>query len=262
MLKVIEKKIWKFTNTGVERDILDEVAVEKPLEIFLNGNSYITTMRLPGRDFDLVRGFLFSSGIIDGIGDVINMTYSNDSKDRVFVELRKKARETGKEKGPINFSSGCIFRNFDISKSLSQISRAKNKVPVHQFFELKEDLERRMELFSRTGCVHGVGLYSGELENIGFAEDVGRHNAFDKAVGEVLRKGKRDRVFLAMCSSRISLEMLQKGARIGVEILAGISAPTSMAVEIANGLGITLIGFLRKNRFNVYSHPSRIYIGD
>jgi FdhD protein len=131
-------------------------------------------------------------------------------------------------------------------------------IALSRVFEMQKAMESHQPVFKATGGTHGAGLFDGRCRLLASSEDVGRHNALDKTIGRVLFEQKREQVKMAVLSSRLSYEMVQKSARLGVEIIAGASAPTSLAVELARQLDMTLIGFLRSGTANVYTVPERI----
>ncbi len=230
-------EIFKYKKDKIfkEEDIL---AKELRFEIFVNDRSIYTTMRTPGRDEDLVIGYLFTRGIIEDVDQIKSIKLE---EEKGYVYLKKDFDENN-------------IKN-DLKKTNSF-----NLIKPTDLFSLRDKFVERMVLFERTGCAHASSLYNKDLENLAFAEDVGRHNALDKVIGNVLKNRKKEKLFLCVMSSRLSFEILQKAAKAGVEILAGISAPTSYAVEMARSLNITLIGFLRENRMNIYSYPERIKV--
>jgi FdhD protein len=133
-----------------------------------------------------------------------------------------------------------------------------HRMSLDDILTLKQSFETRQTIFPLTGSTHSVCLFGLHGNLLAFGEDIGRHNAFDKAIGALVNEGKTREAFLAIVSSRLSFEMVQKASVLGLEILAGLSAPTSMAVEMAGRLNITLIGFLRENSMSIYTHLERI----
>lgn len=259
MNKLRQFPIIKYGNGKIVKDVKDILAVEEPLEIFIDQIPHTLTMRLPDNDFELVAGILFSNGIIDEYSNIKKIRYCESSTNRIHVELIKK-NFSSKDHVHQSVSSCGVCGKMDMEDVYMDIEKVKitKKITKQDLFNLMLEFETKMELFNQTGCVHAVGIYSNGLKLISYGEDIGRHNAFDKAIGTLLMNNVKSQAYLAICSSRLSFEMIQKAARVGVEILAGFSAPTSMAVELANMWQITLIGFLRKTRFNVYSYAQRI----
>lgn len=272
---LVQKKIWKYARGGLDREFFDDLAQEEPLEIFIDDLPYSLTMRLPGDDLSLVQGLLFSDGIIDHLGEIAKISPCQDTPNRVHVALQasgqKRRRDfngagdaRGKNNGryfpQVSMSSCGVCGKLDLGQfflDLAPLTRFGN-FSLPGLFQAKSDLESRMGLFYQTGCIHAVAVYSQGLELLAFGEDIGRHNAFDKCLGQILSSRSQEDVFLAVCSSRLSLEMVQKAARVGVQVLAGMSAATSLAVDQAQEWKMTLIGFLRAERCNIYTWPGRI----
>ncbi len=249
--------------------LVDILAVEEPMEIRVDGAPLAVTMRTPGHDAELAAGFCLTEGIIDDpdeleraeactladYGNVVLITLSGQAAER----WRKTQTETRRE---FYLSSSCGLCG---TQTLDRIAR---RIPaIVQHFSIAPEVLLRMpnsmmesqDTFARTGGLHAAALFQshGELQFI--REDVGRHNAVDKVIGALLLSGQlpvSDGVL--MLSGRISFELVQKAARAGIAIIAAIGAPSSLAVQAAEQFGITLVGFLRAERFNVYSHAQRI----
>lgn len=273
-----EAKIKKSTSTKVVRIVngqasnkLDQLATEEPLEIQITelGNkprSLTVTMRTPGHDFELILGFLLGEGIISSKDDIFRMQYCTliDKKKQpnvVIVTLRSSLKENIFNR---NFSStaSCGLCGIESLQDL-QIptfeSNSVQKVKIEVLLELPNILRKRQLIFESTGGLHAAGIFqfNGDLEVV--REDIGRHNALDKVIGACAIKSEQsscDRILVL--SGRIGYELIQKAARARIPIIAAVSAPSSLAVEMASNLGITLVGFIRQERANVYSHPQRI----
>ena len=258
---VADKRIFRFKDNEI-KEVDDLLAIERPLDIFLDKIPYIMTMRLPDDDINLVRGILFSNGLIEDIREIKDIYYCKELNDRIHVELNNVKYDKKNMGIHKSFSSCGVCGKQDMGDIFMDIPKLKGKETIeHGFlFKIKDYFESRMELFYKTGCVHAVAVFSQGLELLAFGEDVGRHNAFDKCTGQILAENKKSHCYLAICSSRLSFEMVHKAARLGIQVLVGLSAPTSMSVEFAHKWGLTLIGFLRKNRFNIYTYPQRVKI--
>lgn len=243
----------------------DELAVEDFLEIYVNGAPYAMTMRMPGDDINLVRGYCFTEGLIESNEDIESITHCSDKEERVLVKLKREHRKDSYAKKTREYfsQSSCgmcgktsleeVFLNID------PVSKTDIMSP-EDILSLQKILESKMILFPRTGCTHAASIFSADKDLLAFAEDVGRHNALDKSIGYVLEQNLLQRSFLGIVSSRLSFEMVQKAGRLGLEIFAGVSAATTMAVQLAKDLNITLIGFLRNDRMNIYTHSERLLI--
>jgi FdhD protein len=234
---------------------LDEVAVEEPLEIRVDGEPLAVTMRTPGHDEELALGFLHGEGLIDG-------------PRRVGPSLDLAANVVEVE-GPLVRDPG--LRRFYTTSSCGVCGKgALEQVAVHAapaaggprlarslLASLPDRL--RQPTFSRTGGLHATGLFDAGGELLCVREDVGRHNAMDKVIGRALLDGLLPLPGQVLCvSGRLAFELVQKTALAGVAILVGVGAPTSLAIELADAQAITLAGFARGGRVNVYTHEERV----
>jgi len=253
----------------------DTLATEEPMEIrLLAGQTMQTvavTMRTPGADFELAAGFLYGEGIIDSPDDVQKISYCIDSDldteqryNIVNVELR----------GGHEFDLRPLERHFYTTSacgvcgkaSLEQLElrgcpvmTAGPEVSAEVITTLPEKLREAQGLFDATGGLHAAALFDDKGELIALREDVGRHNATDKLVGWALLEGRLPLTdHIVMVSGRSSFEILQKSLAAGAPVVCAISAPSSLAVDVAKQFGMTLVGFLRGGRFNVYSGSERI----
>ncbi len=249
----------------------DWLAVEEPLEIRARGpeqapTSVAVTMRTPGDDAELAVGFLFTEGLLTRHDEIVSAgacvsTKQGGACNIVLVTLSRA------------FDSASLKRNFFATSSCGVCGKASldqlaircdpvlsgPTVGRSVIVKLPETLREAQAVFERTGGLHAAGLFDVEGNLLALREDVGRHNAVDKLAGRMFLDGQlpiSDRILLV--SGRTSYEILQKGAMLGVPIICAVSAPSSLAVSVAERLGITLVGFLRGPSFNVYSHPERI----
>ncbi len=253
----------------------DALATEEPMEIrLLAGQTKQTvavTMRTPGADFELAAGFLYGEGIIDSAEDVLKISYCVDADldaeqqyNIVNVELR----------GGREFDLRPLERHFYTTSacgvcgkaSLEQLELrgcpvmpAGPEVKAETIYSLPDTLREAQGLFDATGGLHAAALFDKEGELLALREDVGRHNATDKLVGWALLEGMLPlSAHIVMVSGRSSFEILQKCLTAGVPVVCAISAPSSLAVDVAREFGMTLVGFLRGSRFNVYAGAERI----
>jgi FdhD protein len=274
----------------------DTLATEEPLEIRVelpdaSVHPIAVTMRTPGSDFELAAGFLYSEGIIDSGAAVKTIRYClegdgdqpfNIAKTRHPDRVVGAGRSVGQQYNvvTVHLAAGCGFdpasvqRNFYMTSSCGVCGKASIDavmapiaspdagsltVSAGALLEMPARLRTEQRLFDRTGGLHAAALFDADGELIRLREDVGRHNAMDKLMGSALLESAlplRDRVILV--SGRLSFELVQKAARAGVTILAGVSAPSSLAVDLAEEAGITLVGFLRGRTFNIYTGADRI----
>lgn len=261
------------------RDRRDDLATEEPLEIRLlaggESRTVAITMRTPGADFELAAGFLYSEGVI-GPGDIAAIGYCTDADlspeeryNTVTVRLTLPALPdiTTLERHFLT-SSACGVCGTTTLEALRDRCPAPPAGPAFTvaprvLYGLPHLLRKAQSGFGRTGGLHAAGLFTPDGTPVGTREDVGRHNAVDKLVGSALLAGRLpfDRHIL-LVSGRASYEIMQKAVAAGVQIVCAVSAPSSLAVDVAREFGVTLVGFLREERFNIYSGAERITTDD
>ncbi|HEY0449953.1 formate dehydrogenase accessory sulfurtransferase FdhD [Actinophytocola sp.] len=250
----------------------DTVAAEEPLEIRLAGTPLAITMRTPGHDFDLVHGFLATEGVIAGAADVLGLRYC----DSVDADGRNTYNVVDVDLAPgVEPPDTALDRNFYTTSSCGVCGKASIdalrtrttfdvaaddvRLPLEVLLALPDRLRAEQEVFEKTGGLHAAGLFTAAGELVALREDVGRHNAVDKVTGWALLDGRVPLgATVLMVSGRASFELVQKAAMAGIPVLAAVSAPSSLAVELAEEQGITLIGFLRGTSMNVYTGTQRI----
>ena len=252
----------------------DTVAAEEPLEIRLDGTPLAVTMRTPGDDFDLVHGFLATEGVITGPADVGGLRYcdSVDAEGRntynvVDVDLAPGVPmpDTGLERNFYTSSSCGVCGKASIdairTKTRYDVDADGLRLPLEVLLGLPDTLRAAQQVFDKTGGLHAAGLFTATGELRALREDVGRHNAVDKVIGDGVREGRLPLSGqVLMVSGRASFELTQKAAMAGIPVLAAVSAPSSLAVELAREVGITLVGFLRGDGCNVYTRTERIEV--
>jgi FdhD protein len=253
-------------------ELPDRLAAEEPMEIRVGGpgeapTAVSVTMRTPGHDFELAVGFLRSEGIVSSSSDVSSVRYC----DAVPRDEQRYNIVTVQLTRPVALDG--VQRRFSVTAScgicgtatLDQLRRRCDplgpgpSVAVSTLLALPDALRRSQRLFDQTGGLHAAGLADPEGTMLSVREDVGRHNAVDKLVGRGLLDDAlplHDRVLVV--SGRLSFEIVQKAALAGIPILAAVSAPSSLAVTTARDLGMTVVGFIRGPRANVYCHPERV----
>ena len=242
--------------TAVERDgAVDEVAVELPLEIRLNGEPVAVTMRTPGQDLELAAGFLYGEGIVDAAP---RMTLPDDLAANTVEALAPGADPPPTRRFYTTSSCGiCGKGALEEVETIAPRVEGGPSIARELLAELPDRL--RQPAFERTGGLHATGLFDAGGELLLVREDVGRHNAMDKVIGHALLEGLLPLGEHVLCvSGRLAFELVQKTARAGAPILVGVGAPTSLAVELAADRGITLAGFARGGRVNVYTHAHRV----
>jgi FdhD protein len=243
-------------SKAVERDGgTDEVAVELPLEIRLNGEPVAVTMRTPGHDLELAAGFLFGEGIVDAPPEV---GLADDLAANV-VEVRADGAVAPSARRFYTTSSCGICGKGALEEVEAIAPRVEGGPAIERDLLASLPDRLRQPAFERTGGLHATGLFDATGELLTVREDVGRHNAMDKVVGEALLGGRLPLGEGILCvSGRLAFELVQKAVRAGAPVLVGVGAPTSLAVELADDRGLTLAGFARGGRVNVYTHPSRV----
>ncbi|CAG4922355.1 unnamed protein product, partial [Acidithrix sp. C25] len=258
-------------TSSTRRSKSDEVLTEEPLEIRINDQSsdpfrLATIMRTPGNDFDLAIGYLISEGVIKEKSHLANVCYCNlvESEEQrynvVTVTLRTSKVIERNRSTPISSACGICGTTTldDIFQDESPLPKTVS-VDSSIVFELPDSLRKRQKLFHKTGSAHAAGIFNLKGEALLVREDVGRHNALDKAIGASLVKDQfplKDKI--AVLSGRIALELIQKALMAKVEIVVAVGAPSSLALDLADRANLTVVGFTSMRRFNIYSHPERI----
>lgn len=271
--------VQRVVGTALTR-ATDVLAIEAPLEISLEygpasqrqGHSLAVTMRTPGHDAELVAGFLLSEGIVASPADLLAVAHHADPrrpKERgnvVRAELAPGvALELHRLERHFYTTSSCGVCGKTSIEAVKAAScpvpppLASPRVPASLIHELPARQRAAQPVFEQTGGLHATALFSAQGELLLLREDVGRHNAFDKVVGAALLAGQLPlSQHVVLLSGRASFELVQKAALAGVAILAAVGAPSSLAVEAAEEFGLTLLGFVRNDRFNIYTHAQRI----
>ena len=239
----------------------DAVVVEEPLEIRLGDKPVSVTLRTPGDDFDLAAGFLMSESIVREAADIASIRHWG-SPNVVRVDLREGVRvDLQRLQRHFYSTSSCgVCGKVSIDALRAQTSPLVSDACVTSdvIASLPEALRAQQKTFDATGGIHAAGIFSTDGTLLRLREDVGRHNAVDKVIGSFFREGVAlDRSMLVV-SSRTSFEIVQKAIVARVPILAAVGAPSSLAVELARELGLTLLGFVRDGRFNVYAGTERV----
>ncbi|MFE1170085.1 formate dehydrogenase accessory sulfurtransferase FdhD [Nocardiopsis sp. NPDC058789] len=259
---------------GVESERVDTLVVEEPLEIRLDGAPLSITMRTPGSDFDLAAGFLVSEGVVSEGSEVTAIRYcagatadGSNTYNVLDVSLAPGVAlpDTSLERNFYTSSSCglCGKASLDAVRTKARWSVADDglRIDVPTLTVLPDRLREAQRVFDRTGGLHAAGLFTSEGELLAAREDVGRHNAVDKLLGWALRS---DRLPLSetvlMVSGRASFELVQKAWMAGIPMMAAVSAPSSLAVDLATEAGMTLVGFLRGSSMNVYTGRHRVLL--
>ncbi|WP_101523348.1 formate dehydrogenase accessory sulfurtransferase FdhD [Nocardioides houyundeii] len=268
--RTARRRIVVATAAGARTRREERIAAEEPLEIRLGSTPFTTTMRTPGDDFDLVAGFLVAEGIVSHPNDLTSMRYcagtdeeGNQTFNVIEAGLGAGARPPASARNVVTSSACGICGTSSIDevrkKSPYVLDPDAGRIDLGVLLGLPDTMRAKQELFGSTGGVHAAGLFSPDGELLLVREDVGRHNAVDKVVGAALREGGlplSDSVL--QVSGRASFELVQKAAMAGIPVLTAVSAPSSLAVALAEECGLTLAAFSRGASVNLYSHPDRV----
>jgi FdhD protein len=254
-------------DDGAAQAARDAVAVEAALEIRVDGESFAVTMRTPGADADLAAGFLFTEGLVAGAADIVSVEvpvgdHVADVRLTPAAAARVADRRAARRQVTTTSSCGMCGRPTLASTRLdAPIVGASWTLAASTLALLPSRIGSRQATFAETGGLHAAALCAPDGAILDAAEDVGRHNAVDKIIGRrLLAGGVPLREALLFVSGRTSFEIVQKAWLAGVPIVAAVSAPSSLAIDLAQEAGITLVGFVRGGRCNVYTHPARVRV--
>ena len=273
-------KVVKFNKNKFEK-IDDLISIEEPLEISMkhkNQNKWVTniisiTMRTPGQDEDLVRGFLFNEQIIENLDEIENIENIGNRVGQ--YEIHNKILVTLNNSKNVNISK--IKRDFMTNSSCGvcgkssldaleiikkdKTSSSKPKLSKEIIIKSPTVLRNNQSEFSKTGGIHASGLFSSDGKLISLREDVGRHNALDKMIGNALNENQIDaKNQFVTCSGRLNFELVQKVLMTNIGLMIGVGAPTSLAIDLANRFDMTLIGFVKEDSFNIYTNNQKVIV--
>jgi FdhD protein len=259
-------------GSGEPRRRPDDLAAEEPLEIRVRKQPLAVTMRTPGQDIDLAMGFLLTEGVIAEAGDVVTaqLCAGTDTPNTYNVvdivlgaDVPPPVTDPSRNFYTTSSCGVCGKASIDAVRVRSQFSVAGDplSVPAHTLSLLPDRLRAAQRTFERTGGLHAAGLFTAEGELLVLREDVGRHNAVDKVIGWALRDGRLPLTgHILLVSGRASFELTQKAWMAGLPMLAAVSAPSTLAAELADEAGLTLVGFLRGPSMNIYTAPHRVTV--
>ena len=273
-------KVTKFTSGKLE-SIEDLISIEEPLEIsleFKEKEKWITkslsiTMRTPGHDEDLVRGFLFNEQIIRDVKDIENIKSFGERvgqyniQNKILVTLNNSQNvNISKIKRDFLTNSSCGVCGKSSLDSLEIIKKTKTpksnpKLSKEIIIKSPSILKKNQSEFAKTGGIHASGLFSSDGSLISLREDVGRHNALDKMIGDSLNNNhlNPNDQFIT-CSGRLNFELVQKVLMTNIGIMIGVGAPTSLAIDLANRFDMTLVGFVKDDSFNIYTNNQKVMV--
>ena len=275
-----EYKVFKFKSNNLD-SFDDHISIEEPLEIIIKykdkeiwvEKTISVTMRTPGDDEDLVRGFLFNEKVLEKIDYIEKIETSGQTSEQ--YGLQNKITVTINNSDNIDIDK--IKRNFLTNSSCGvcgkssldaleiikkdKILKSNPKISKEVLMNSTNRLRQNQSEFSKTGGIHASGLFTTQGDIVVIKEDVGRHNALDKLIGYALKENllNNNTQFLA-CSGRLNFDLVQKALMANIGILIGVGAPTSLAIDLANKFDMTLVGFVKGDSFNIYSNKERIII--
>ena len=273
-------KVTKF-KIGKINEIEDLISIEEPLEISIkyeNDNKSITkllsvTMRTPGNDEDLVRGFLYNEQIIENINHITSIESYGEKvgqynlQNKILVTLNNSDNiNISKIKRDFLTNSSCGVCGKSSLDALEIIKKDKTlasdpKITKEIIMQSPKILRNNQSEFAKTGGIHASGLFSSDGKLINIKEDVGRHNALDKLIGNALKKKHIDpKNQFVTCSGRLNFELIQIVLMTNIGILIGVGAPTSLAIDLANKFNVTLIGFVKNDSFNIYTNNKKVIV--
>lgn len=250
-------------EAGRRTDLEDALAIEEPLELRIRTDDGVhtltVTMRTPGHDADLAIGFLISEGILRSRSDLVSVWHTDDERNEIDVRLRGSPRFTPRLHPTSSACGVCGTASLEQVHSLG-FNRLESHASIlaKTILELPEKLRAAQNVFDATGGLHAAALFSLQGALLAVREDIGRHNAFDKLTGHAMLEAMPLENTVALVSGRIGFEIAQKCVASQIPILCAIGAPSSLAVKLALEFDLTLVGFLRGERFNVYSNLERI----
>ena len=273
-------KVLKYSSNNF-KDVEDLVSIEEPLEISLKykeedkwiEQTLSITMRTPGNDKDLVRGFLFNEQIIKSINDIDSIESYGDKVGQYKIQNKILATLNNSENVDIskikrdfltNSSCGVCGKSsldaLEIIKT-TKTNASEPKILKDVIIQSPDILRQGQSEFSKTGGIHASGLFNSDGKLIALREDVGRHNALDKLIGCALEKKQFDpKDQFITCSGRLNFELVQKVLMTDIGIMIGVGAPTSLAIDLANKFDITLIGFVKRDSFNIYTNNKKVKV--
>jgi len=263
--RVTQFRIVEGDVRTTDRD--DAIAVEEPLEIRIDGQSWSITMRTPGDDLDLVAGFLVGEGVITepghlaSLGHVANAMYGNTVNAALAAGATPPADAAARHSVTTSACGICGTESIDavVKDARWELESDEARVRSSVLVELPDRLRAEQTVFDETGGVHAAGLFTAAGDLLCVREDVGRHNAVDKVIGWALRQGMLPlRGTVLQVSGRASFELVQKARLAGIPMLAAVGAPSTLSRDLADSCGLTLVGFSRGTGFTVYTHPERV----
>ncbi len=275
---VAARRVWE-VRAGEWRSRQVDSVLEEPLALSINGQQIAVLMRLPGEEKELAVGFCLSEGVVRELSDILLVHHCGQglpepplgspegeqefSRNRVELRVRQEGLSPEARLDVVRLvRAGCGAVDLSVEELFPKAVESSLVVPASTLSRLTRAFHGEQLLHNAVGGVHDAALFDSEGHLLWLSEDIGRHNAVDKVLGHCLLRhiSLRDRVLL--CSGRLSYEMVSKAVRMRLPLLASISAPTTLAIELADRLGVTLVGYLRGSRMTIYTHPERVGAAD
>jgi FdhD protein len=237
------------------------IIVESALVISVNGSSDFTIMRTPGNDRELAAGFLLTEGMVESVNEILMLKECPQAPNTIRTETSNPQAESINRNLVVNSSCGLCGRA-DMDLLLDRLGKVSEgfQVSYSVIYDIPKRVLPAQSLFKATGATHAAALFDDNGEIFVLREDIGRHNAMDKAIGAALLRGRPTSRMGVFLSGRVSLELVVKAARSGISLMVSVSAPTDAAASMADKLGITLTGFARDAGFTIYTHPERVIL--
>lgn len=265
---IVHRRVLRLRD-GVAKEERDQLAAEEPMEIRVNGEAVSVTMRTPGHDFELALGFCLTEGILDDHREVLSITYCTgtgpDQYNVVNLQTRSGRPVSAALRRNVYTSSSCGLCGTAsieaVRKRTPDVSDDPLAVTASSLARLPEQIRAAQRIFAATGGLHAAAIFTAEGEMRCLREDVGRHNAVDKAIGWAAGQGALPLPgHILMLSGRIAFEIVQKALTAGLPMIAAVSAPSALAVSLAEAAGATLVGFLRGPEMNIYTSAHRVLL--
>jgi FdhD protein len=267
---VVETGVARWEH-GAFSSACDRIAVEEPLEIRIAGEPLAVTMRTPGHDHELTVGFLFGEGLVTGARDLGSVVHCGHPGEEGYGNVMDVTSAPGTvldvdrhpavRRGTLTTSACGVCGRSTIDDLLARCGAVtdESRFPARLVATFPDALRREQPVFAETGGLHAAGIATASGRFLAVREDVGRHNAVDKVIGRLLLDGALPRPGLALVvSGRTSFEIVQKAVTASIPLVVSVSAPSSLAIDVAERTGLTLVGFTRQGSFNVYCHEERL----
>ena len=273
-LCVAARTVWQLRDGEVQERAI-EIVLEEPLALYLNGTQVAVLMRLPGLERELATGFCLSEGLVSKFDHILTIRYCGgglpasdetseemaESRNRIEVCVRPEGLDRGARLEVVRLvRAGCGAIDIDRAELPLDPVAADWTVDWQVFQEMNQEMRGAQHLRQHAGGVHAAALFDQRGALVVLCEDVGRHNAVDKVIGYCRMRDIALDDKILLCSGRLSYEMVTKVIRLGIPILASVSAPTALAVQLAERFQVTVIGYLRGQQMTVYTHPQRVQL--